>query len=279
MVKKPQLLKRLEVRLVRAVWRWQRREARRQGVTAPLRGGCRRLHAVVRLDVAADAAPACADAGGAQWTTKPLEATSFSGEAVEVAPPTDDDVAGVLARVLRQAKKDFAQLDASWPEDEYEKRQRESLQRPLGLGKKKDKARNGSRGRELAEREDAFMSMGMIHQEAQREGKTQRPLAMGDMRQQRGDAQARLDGAAVGARGTPAAALAAEATSRDLSQPSHVTSEKPYRMSPQRWYALASRFIRCGTESHTRGQSSSKPCARWRHLPLLSPATAQLRAR
>ncbi|MDP3238304.1 MAG: transposase zinc-binding domain-containing protein [Myxococcales bacterium] len=38
-VKKPQLLKRLEVRLVRAVWRWQRREARRQGVTAPLRGG------------------------------------------------------------------------------------------------------------------------------------------------------------------------------------------------------------------------------------------------
>lgn len=38
-VKKPQLLKRLEVRLVRAVWRWQRREARRRGVTAPLEGG------------------------------------------------------------------------------------------------------------------------------------------------------------------------------------------------------------------------------------------------
>ena len=38
-VKQPVLLKRLEVRLVRAVWRWQRREARRQGVTAPLRGG------------------------------------------------------------------------------------------------------------------------------------------------------------------------------------------------------------------------------------------------
>ncbi len=48
------------------------------------------------------------------------------------------------------------------------------------------------------------------HQEAQREGKTHRPLAMADMRQQRRDAQARLDGAAVGARGTPAAALAAE---------------------------------------------------------------------
>jgi hypothetical protein len=42
-------------------------------------------------------------------------------------------VAAVLARVLRQAKKDFAQLDASWPEDEYQKGQRESLQQPLGL--------------------------------------------------------------------------------------------------------------------------------------------------
>ncbi|MDO8952774.1 MAG: transposase [Draconibacterium sp.] len=69
----------------------------------------------------------------AQWRKKPLGATSFSGEAVEVAPPTDDDVAAVLARVLRQAKKDFADLDAAWPEDEYEKGQRESLQRPLGL--------------------------------------------------------------------------------------------------------------------------------------------------
>ena len=40
-VKKPQLLKRLEVRLVQPVWRWQRREARRQGVTGPLREeGC-----------------------------------------------------------------------------------------------------------------------------------------------------------------------------------------------------------------------------------------------
>jgi hypothetical protein len=38
-VKTPQLLKRLEVRLVQAVWRWQRREARRHGVTGPLRGG------------------------------------------------------------------------------------------------------------------------------------------------------------------------------------------------------------------------------------------------
>ena len=38
-VKKPQLLKRLEVRLVKAVWRWQRAEARRHGATGRLTGG------------------------------------------------------------------------------------------------------------------------------------------------------------------------------------------------------------------------------------------------
>jgi hypothetical protein len=38
-VKRPALLKRLERRLVRAVWRWQRQAARRLGVSEPLRGG------------------------------------------------------------------------------------------------------------------------------------------------------------------------------------------------------------------------------------------------
>jgi hypothetical protein len=38
-VRQPQLLKRLEVRLVQAVWRWQRRKARRHGAQGELRGG------------------------------------------------------------------------------------------------------------------------------------------------------------------------------------------------------------------------------------------------
>jgi hypothetical protein len=38
-VKKPKLLKRLEVRLVKAVWKWQRREARRHGAKGKLTGG------------------------------------------------------------------------------------------------------------------------------------------------------------------------------------------------------------------------------------------------
>jgi hypothetical protein len=135
-VKKPVLLKRLEVRLVRAVWRWQRREARRQGVTAPLEGGAvvftqwfgSMLQLTPHLHVLLPEA---------QWRTTSLgEQTTPAGtasEVVEVAPPTDDDVAAVLARVLRQAKKDFADLDAAWPEDEYEKGQRDSLQRPPRL--------------------------------------------------------------------------------------------------------------------------------------------------
>ena len=39
---------------------------------------------------------------------------------VLVAPPGDEDVARILARVLREAKKDWADLEAAWPEDEYE---------------------------------------------------------------------------------------------------------------------------------------------------------------
>ncbi|MFO0476238.1 MAG: transposase, partial [Alphaproteobacteria bacterium] len=118
------LLKRLEVRLVRSVWRWQRRAARRLGVSGTLRGGSvvftqwfgsslqltPHLHALV---------------AEAQWAS--------GGEVVHLPPPSDDDVAAILARVLRQAKQDFAEADAAWPEDEYETGQLQCLQRPLGL--------------------------------------------------------------------------------------------------------------------------------------------------
>ena len=36
-------------------------------------------------------------------------------------------------RVLRGAQKDFVDLEAPWPEDEYEAAQREALQRPLDI--------------------------------------------------------------------------------------------------------------------------------------------------
>ena len=44
-----------------------------------------------------------------------------------VAPPSDEDVAPILARVPRAAKKDWEDLDAAWPEDDYEELQLQAL--------------------------------------------------------------------------------------------------------------------------------------------------------
>ncbi|MBE2254202.1 MAG: transposase, partial [Myxococcus sp.] len=123
-VKRPALLKRLERRLVRAIWRWQRQVARRLGVPGPLRGG-----AVVFT----------------QWFGSSLQLTPHlhalfpealwtkDGQVVTLPAPDDAEVESILGRVLRGARKDFADAHAPWPEDEYEALQRESLQRPLGL--------------------------------------------------------------------------------------------------------------------------------------------------
>ncbi len=123
-VKRPELLKRLELRLVRAVWRWQRSVARRLGVSGPLSGG-----AVVFT----------------QWFGSSLQVTPHlhglvaealwtpTGELVELPAPDTADVEAILVRVLRGAQRDFVDLEAPWPDDEYEAAQREALQRPLGL--------------------------------------------------------------------------------------------------------------------------------------------------
>lgn len=102
-VKRPALLKRLEYRLVRAVWRWQRQVARRLGVVGPLRGG-----AVVFT----------------QWFGSSLQLTPHlhallpealwtkDGEVVTVPAPDDAEVESILRRVLRGARKDFADVEA-----------------------------------------------------------------------------------------------------------------------------------------------------------------------
>jgi len=55
------------------------------------------------------------------------------GTVVQVAAPADEDVALLLDRVLREAKKDWADLEAAWPEDEYEELQHRAIQERLGL--------------------------------------------------------------------------------------------------------------------------------------------------
>ena len=123
-VKKPKLLKRLEVRLVKAVWKWQRSEARRHGARGTLTGGgvCfwqwfgSQLQLTPHLHLLA---------AEAMWQA--------DGTVVPVAPPSDEEVAHILARVLRAAKKDWADLEAAWPEDDYEELQQRAIQERLGF--------------------------------------------------------------------------------------------------------------------------------------------------
>ncbi len=122
-VKQPALLKKLEVRLVRAVWRWQRATARRLGVRKRLRGG-----AVCFW----------------QWFGSSLQLTPHlhllvpealwyeDGEAMHLPPPDEADVVAVLQRTLRQAMRDWENLDAAWAEDEYEGLQRRAIQEEKG---------------------------------------------------------------------------------------------------------------------------------------------------
>ena len=123
-VKQPALLKRLEVRLVQAVWRLQRATAKRLGVCGPLRGGavCFWQYFGSSLQLTPHLHLLVPEA---QWTEV--------GEEVAVPPPDDTEVRAVLARTLRQAGADWEALDAAWADDEYEALQAEALQRPLGL--------------------------------------------------------------------------------------------------------------------------------------------------
>jgi Transposase zinc-binding domain len=98
-VKKPALLKRLEVRLVQAVWRRQRATARRLGTsTKGLRGGgvCFWQYFGSSLQLTPHLHLLVPEA---LWTP--------DGEVVTLPPPDDADVRAVLERVLRQARRDL----------------------------------------------------------------------------------------------------------------------------------------------------------------------------
>jgi Putative transposase len=64
---------------------------------------------------------------------------------VPVGAPGDEEVGLVLARVLREAKKDWEQLEATWPEDEYEELQQRAIQERLGLGETKERGQRRQR--------------------------------------------------------------------------------------------------------------------------------------
>jgi hypothetical protein len=124
-VKQPRLLKYLERRLLKAIWRWQRQEAKRAGHGAGFSLG----------------AGVCFT----QWFGSRLQLTphlhelvpealwAASGECVELEGPRDDDVARILHRTLRQARGDWGEQQAAWAEDDFEGLQQLAIQARLPL--------------------------------------------------------------------------------------------------------------------------------------------------
>jgi hypothetical protein len=112
------------VLLVKAVWRWQRGEARRLGVQRLLRGGavCFWQWFGSRLQLTPHRHVLLPEV---QW--------SLRGEVVALPPPSDDDVRRVLERVLRQARRGWEASDSAWAEDEYEASQQQAVQQRLEL--------------------------------------------------------------------------------------------------------------------------------------------------
>lgn len=118
-VKQPKLLKQLEERLLQAVWRWQRGQSRHHDGATFKSGGA-----------------ACFT----QWFGSRLQLTphlhllmpealwSDAGEVMQLPPPTDVDVEAVLLRTLRQVRKDWADWQEMWAEDEYEALQQRVIQ-------------------------------------------------------------------------------------------------------------------------------------------------------
>ena len=138
-VKRPGILKRMEGRLVRAIWRWQRLEARRLGFkTQDVTGGAvcfwqwfgSSLQLTPHLHVLVPEA---------QWR---------KGDAAPIGlpAPSDDDVVGILKRVLTLTAKDLADMEMAMPETEYEESQCQHSQErlPLAVGHNFRKRRTAS---------------------------------------------------------------------------------------------------------------------------------------
>jgi len=123
-VKTPRLLRAVERRLVRSVWRWQRREAKRLGERRELSGGAVGFAQLL---------------GSALQLTPHLHVLLPDGlwagaDFVALPPPSDGDVAAVLRRLVLQLAKDFEGAEAGWPDDALEALQSEGVQHRLSLG-------------------------------------------------------------------------------------------------------------------------------------------------
>jgi len=127
-VKRPALLKVVERALVKAVWRWQRAEAKRLGAVGRQVGGAVAM---------------------TQWFGSALQLTphlhvlvpealwdAATGAVTALPPPSDDEVEKVVQRVVRQVRGAFAEVeDCEWPDEDEElpRLQAEAVQGRLPL--------------------------------------------------------------------------------------------------------------------------------------------------
>jgi len=109
--RKPGLVRAVERRLVRAVWRWQRARARQLGCRGVLKGG-----AVGFLQLF----------GGALQLTPHLHVLLPEGQWAETGawvvlpPPEDEEVESVLHRLLRQVRGLLSEVEETWPEEDLD---------------------------------------------------------------------------------------------------------------------------------------------------------------
>jgi hypothetical protein len=141
-VKRPALLKAVERALVKAIWRWQRAEAKRLGAVGGQLGGAVAM---------------------TQWFGSALQCTPHLHVLVPEAvwdattaavtllpPPSDEEVERVVQRVTRQVRDAFAEVEGcEWPDEDEElpRLQAEAVQGRLPLDVE---ATRGQRRRRVA---------------------------------------------------------------------------------------------------------------------------------
>jgi hypothetical protein len=133
LVKEPKLLRKVERRLVEAIFRWQRRRAKGLGATGRRAGG-----AVCFTQLFGSALQLQPHLHGLV-----AEGVWNDGIFVELSPPSPEEVEGVLERCLAQLLPDFESRGVAWPEDEYEALQAKSAQLRLPLDELPGPSRRG----------------------------------------------------------------------------------------------------------------------------------------
>jgi hypothetical protein len=116
LVKEPKLLRKVERRMVEAIFRWQRHRAKELGATGKRAGG-----AVCFTQVFGSAFQLQPHVHGLV-----AEGVWNDGVFMELPPPSPEEVEGVLERALAQLLPDFESRGVAWPEDEYEALQAKS---------------------------------------------------------------------------------------------------------------------------------------------------------